>query len=247
MAKIIKGNSHLKQDIDRMDERIKEHNINVFKYVGLGFLGMFSPYLFVITMIYFCFIELRDRSELVKEYEIKKSGFYGENESVQLFSELPDTYTVLTDLEVTVDGKTSQIDTVIVGANGIFICEIKNINGTITGEANDTNIIQNKVSKNGVQFSREIYNPIKQVSTHVYRLSSALKNHDYNLWLQGTVLFINPETEVLINNIGTIPVFSSKDGKQEIIDYMLSVGNNQMPLKDREKIIQIISQFVVKN
>jgi Nuclease-related domain. len=247
MAKVIKGDNHLKQDIDMMDKKVKEHNMNVFKYVGLGFLGMFSPYLFVITMIYFCLVELRDRSSLVKEYEIKKSGYKGESESIQLFSELPDTYTVITDLEVTVDGKTSQIDTVIVGANGIFVCEIKNINGTISGEANDTNLIQKKVSKNGGQFSKEIYNPIKQVSTHVYRLSSVLKNNGYNLWLQGTVLFINPETEVLINNQGTIPVFSSKDGKQEIIDYMLSVGNNQMPLKDREKIIDIISQFVVKN
>lgn len=246
MAKVIKGNNHLKADIDKMDKQIQNYNFNVFKYVGLGFLAMFSPYLFVLTMIYLCMIELRDRRNIVKEYGIKKSGYKGESKSLELLSQLPDTYTIITDLEITIDGKTSQIDTVIISPFTIFCCEIKNINGTITGDSNDTNLIQHKSSKKGGQYTKEIYNPIKQVSTHVYRLSSVLKQYSFNLWIQGMVFFANDETEVLINNINTIPVFSSKEGNQELISYMLSVGSNQQPLKDREKIIEIISQFVIK-
>lgn len=246
MAKIIKGNNHLKTDIDKLEKDIRHHNFNIFKYVGLGFLSMFSPFLFVLTMIYLSLVELRDRKNIVKEYHIKKSGYTGEESSLELLSQLPDSYAVFSDLEITVDGKTSQIDTVIVSPFAIFCCEIKNVKGTISGDANDTNLIQNKTSEKGGQYTKEVYNPVKQVSTHVYRLSSLLKQYGYNIWIQGMVYFCNDETEVLINNINTIPVFSAKDGSQELLDYILSVGSNQSELKDREKIIEIISNFVVK-
>ena len=161
--------------------------------------------------------------EFSSEMEIIKLGLDGEKETLKVFENLPDTYTVFSNLEIEVEGKKSQLDHVVVGSNGIFIIETKNLNGTIDGHALDRHFLQSKVGRGGTSFSKQFYNPIKQVSANVFRLSRYLKANGVDLWVQGAVYFSNPAVQVFIHNGSEIPVFTySNNGRKEMIEYILN-------------------------
>ena len=69
------------------------------------------------------------------------------------------------------DGKSSQIDHILINKNGIFVIETKNYSGRIYGEDNQhewTQVLNYGKVKN------HFYNPVKQNATHIYRLAKLL-------------------------------------------------------------------------
>ena len=77
---------------------------------------------------------------------------------------------VLKNLYVPIQGKTSEIDLVMIHEKGIFVFESKNYSGWIFGSANQLNWTQSL--KNGQKNS--FYNPILQNRTHIKALSNIL-------------------------------------------------------------------------
>lgn len=69
------------------------------------------------------------------------------------------------------DGKTCQIDHIVINAGGIFVIETKNFSGTIYGRSEALNWTQylSKGKKN------EFYNPVRQNRTHIYYLNQQIK------------------------------------------------------------------------
>ena len=101
------------------------------------------------------------------------------------------------------ENKTSQIDHVLINANGIFVIETKNYSGRIYGCADDfewTQVLRYGKVKN------KFYNPIKQNKTHVYHISKII-NQD--IPLTSAVVFVRGNTR-FVNAIGVYNLFGLK-------------------------------------
>ena len=169
---------------------------------------------------------------------IKGQGVLGEDNSAEMLaSMLDDSYTVFQNVVVTLDGKQSEIDLVVVGMNGIFAIEVKNRNGRIEGGYDNDRWFQHKTGRGGSDYSSDFYSPVKQVATHVFRLAGFLKKNGIRFFINGAVYFSNPEAVMRIDGQpDKIPVFSEAD---DLIRYR-KLGNNPLPLDLKEKIIDLL-------
>lgn len=85
------------------------------------------------------------------------------------------------------DGKSSQIDHVVINPRGIFVIETKNYSGDIYGFENQlewTQVLSKGRAKN------RFYNPIKQNATHVYNVKRIVGN----LPVRSLVVFVQNNT-----------------------------------------------------
>ena len=74
---------------------------------------------------------------------------------------------VINNLTLNNEGKTSQIDHIVINPRGIFVIETKNYSGNIYGDENQrewTQVLAYGKVKN------KLYNPIKQNATHMYNV-----------------------------------------------------------------------------
>lgn len=132
-------------------------------------------------------------------------GEYGENRVSQFLSADPNSI-VFNDI-ILVDDKTkksSQIDHIVVRANGVFVIETKNYAGRVYG--NDSQLEWTQVLAYGETKNR-FYNPVKQNATHIYYLAKVLKQHNIyvsiimfpraKLYLQTTTLVCDGKDSLL--------------------------------------------------
>lgn len=175
--------------------------------------------------------------------EIYKSGLIGEITSENVLSKLPDDYYLFPSIEIEFQGRKSQIDHLVVGPTGVFIVESKNIKGDIVGSDDDNHITIHKVGVKGGEYQSTIYNPVKQVATHVYRTSSYLKEQGIDSWVQGVVYFTNPSYTVHLES-KKIPVFSeSEDGGKELYNYILNYeGKRNLEKNEINRIVDAIER-----
>lgn len=240
MAKIINKNNHLQEELKRC---LWYRRIS--RIIGIPSLLLILPTMgitFIPFLIALVVYNIND-----KKARVLSSGLEGENKANSIFEKLSDDYYVLSDLNVKVGNKTSQIDNIVVGSNGIFVIETKNLNGLIEGNEDDKEIVQHKVGVKGGKYSKAFYNPIKQVSTHVYRVSEVLKRYNLNKWVQGAVYFTNRNCIVDINST-RIPVFSAaEEGDKEVLNYIVNYdkSNTSITQEDKIKIISILKEFCI--
>ena len=165
------------------------------------------------------------------------AGIVGENITADLIRTLPECYCGFQNLKITVDGKTSELDMVVVGPTGVFVIETKNLNGTIVGNYNNTQWSQKKVGRQGTAYAKTFYNPIKQVGTHVYRLAKFLESNGIHTYVNSMVYFSNPDTVIqLFGEPTKTPVFSAlKNSEKEIAQH---ITNREQSIAN-EQVIQI--------
>ena len=98
---------------------------------------------------------------------------------------------VINDVMVMVDGKSSQIDHIVVNDRGITCIETKNYSGRIYGD--DERFEWTQVLAYG-RVKNKFYNPVKQNYTHVKRLSENLETdcpiHSLVVFAQSNVKYI---------------------------------------------------------
>ena len=159
-----------------------------------------------------------------------------------MLKKLPNNYYIFNDIIIeNRDGK-SQIDHVVIGTNGIFVIETKNHNGKIVGDENERNWIQNKTGRNGGTYSSELFNPTKQVKTHVYRLKTVLNEElGINPWIQSIVVFANDTTELDVNSKTTIVL-----RKKDLIKYIKNYTNidSRILRKNKMLIVNVIKKRI---
>lgn len=207
-----------------------------------GLSGILTMLLWILTMVCFIFGGIN-----INKARIYKSGLVGEAISQGALSNLPDDYYVLPSINIEYEGKISQLDHLIVGPTGVFIVETKNVKGYIVGTDDDKDITIHKVGQKGGQYESKMYNPTKQVGTHVYRTSGFLREYGIHTWVAGMVYFTNPASTVHLQS-NKIPVFSeSENGGKEICNYILNYDNRN-PLSEEEinKIVNIIGMHMQK-
>lgn len=107
-------------------------------------------------------------------YLPKIKGKIGEHTVSLFLNQLDkDKYLILNDVYIPIqNGKTSQIDHVVVSSYGIFVIETKNYKGWITGNENSQYWTQT-IYKN----KNRLYNPIKQNQGHIRALKELLKDY----------------------------------------------------------------------
>lgn len=177
-----------------------------------------------------------------QKYEQLKSGVEGKESTTQVLATLPDCYSVVSNVQVIYDGRTANIDNVVVGPNGVFVVTAKNHNGIIEGRYSDNKLSQEKMGRGGTVYTKYFYNPIKLVGTHVYLLSQVLRGSGIDVWIQGMVYFSNPETSVDVEFERRTPVFASRHrGDEKMCSYITGyAGSNMLTEADINNIVNIL-------
>ena len=154
---------------------------------------------------------------------IRRAGQLGETATADFIAQFPDSFSGFQNLKVTYDGKTSEMDMVVVGPTGVFIIEAKNHNGHIQGSFESHDWMQYKTGRAGGQYSKSFYSPVKQVGTHVYRLAHYLRSNGQNVHVDAMVFFTNPAATVeVFGTPGNIPVYAGQTGANLIARQIIS-------------------------
>lgn len=116
---------------------------------------------------------------IVGYYKPHISGWWGEKKVSTLLSMLRiDYYTVYNNVLVQIDGKSSQIDHVIVSPFGVFVIETKNYKGWIYGSLNSDYWTQNIWGH-----KERLYNPVLQNKGHIAALKKVLPVYHENQFI----------------------------------------------------------------
>lgn len=176
--------------------------------------------------------------------DILSYGLKGEKEVLKLLSDLPKRYKVISDILIEGKNTSSQIDYIIIGSNGVFIVEAKNIKGTIKGKESDKYLTQIKIGKGGKEYRRELYNPIFQVKGHVIGLTKLLKKNKLHSIVQGAVYFSNEESKVEFKG-NNIAVLTKKN--DDLLKYIKSYKREGIKITPKEqlKITELLKNHIM--
>ncbi len=237
MAQIINKSNHLR----------KELMVDYMKWAGC-----FAGAVFCIVLAFFTYgfslivaLILGIYCKKIKvNIDIVRSGLKGEKEVLKLLSELPRRYKVISDLHIQGKNTSSQIDYVVVGANGVFIVEAKNIKGHIQGRTTDKYLTQVKIGKGGREYKRDMYNPVYQVKGHVIGVSKVLRKHNWQHVIQGVVYFSNEESQVDMKS-GEIAVLVRN--RDDLLRYIKQYKKDGVKLAphEQDKIVELLKVHVM--
>ncbi len=174
MAQIAKKSNHLNSQIKRL--YLEWLLYGVLAAICLALLELTQMFSFL--GIQLIFLKILDS---INHYRILRVGLDGEKEVFELINRLPKSYKILTDVKIVSGNKSSQIDFVIIGRNGLFIMEAKNMRGIIRGRETDKMLKKTKLGKSKDRYVSEIYNPILQILGHKKGIDSFLasRGHSY--------------------------------------------------------------------
>lgn len=154
------------------------------------FFLIILPVIFLIVLI----VYLRKPSTRGKHGENKVRFIIGETIEGEQY--------VINDLIIEENGKSSQIDHIVINPRGIFVIETKNYSGEIYGSENQrewTQVLAYGKVKN------KLYNPLKQNATHIYNVKKIIGK----LPIHSLVVFVQNNTyHIEANNV--IPLSSLK-------------------------------------
>ncbi len=214
-------------------------------FCGVAYLSINTFHLLMLAFLLLlcCFISWLTCFDFNYDYKSAKEryGEAGERMTGSILGRyLPDGYTVVQNSIITYDGHKSEIDNIIVGKTGVFIVEVKNVKGDIIGNYEDKHWFQNKTDKYGIEHpAKELYNPVKQVGTHIYRLANHLRDNKIFTHISGAVYFANPQANIFIKgDLNDIPIFTY-NSTHKMIDY---IKNGTANLSDNtiEKILDLL-------
>ena len=167
---------------------------------------------------------------------------YSEKLVSDKLSELSNEYITLNDLLFESNGRSTQIDHIVVSPYGVFVIETKGYKGWIFGGENSEYWIQT-IYKSKHQF----YNPIKQNEGHIRFLRYLLKGST-NIPFIPIVVFNNDadlrmhtETHLVVNRYNLISVISQY--KEPILDkvsmdYIIETIQKNRIVANRKKLRQ---------
>lgn len=183
---------------------------------------------FIIILFIFLFLSLSNGED-----QKRIAGKEGELQAKKILNHyLNENDLLLNNVNISIHGRNTELDYVVINNNGVFIFEVKNFSGKLVGNEDDQYWNKYKISSGNKEYIKEIRNPIKQLKREIYLLKEYLKYYGVDLWIEGYVLFVNMnspvESEYTVND------------KSEIDD-ILHLRRNQVLTKNQiEKIISIL-------
>lgn len=183
---------------------------------------------FVIILFIFLLLSLSNGED-----QKRIAGKEGELQAKKILNHyLNENDLLLNNVNISIHGRNTELDYVVINNNGVFIFEVKNFSGKLVGNEDDQYWNKYKISRGNKEYIKEVRNPIKQLKREIYLLKEYLKYYGVDLWIEGYVLFVNMnspvESEYTVND------------KSEIDD-ILHLRRNQVLTKNQiEKIISIL-------
>ncbi len=172
--------------------------------------------LFILVILLICLLFIR-----TEEDEKERAGKEGEILAGKIIHQyLNDQDIILNNVEITVHGKETELDYVVINRNGVFIFEVKNYSGELEGNEDDEYWSKYKISSGNNEYVKEVRNPIKQVKREIYLLKELLHIYGVYLWIDGYVLFVNMnspiESDYTINDESEIDIILHTKGRQNL-------------------------------
>lgn len=219
-------------------------SIAVIAVTGI-FSSVFVPLsaCFVGVQLIVVFVCLGGNVSKYADTDILVSGIHGERFAAKVLAILPDDYIVFQNVKVTYENKQSEIDNIVVGKSGVFIIEVKNHNSHIVGDLKDTYWIQHKVGRGGMPYTNQVYNPVKQVGTHIYCLANYLRQNGVNVYIEGMVYFVNKTCLLSLTGDSNISVYSRSNREEELLFGQILSGNNNLDSRSINRICKLINQL----
>jgi hypothetical protein len=160
--------------------------------------------------------------------QIVAAGAEGEDHAMSILQRLPDTYALFNQLDIPNSRSSrgvNEADVVVCGPSAIFVIEVKHNNGTIICDEQAPRWKVLKVGRRGGVYEKDMRNPIAQTKTLVWLLSEHLKKSRSKPWIQGVVVFTNPDAELQILGAPSVPVLRAT----ELLDYIETYHGTSRP------------------
>ncbi|MBE6885485.1 MAG: NERD domain-containing protein [Ruminococcaceae bacterium] len=169
---------------------------------------------------------------------ILRSGAEGERKTKKLLKKLPAGYTVFPDITLTVGEKEGQLDFVVLGKNGIFNVEVKNIKGKVTGNASDAKLSLQKDYGAEKNRKKTLYNPLHQAKGQCNLLSECLRKNGLPVEAQPVVWLSSEGLELALAGRPEY-LLSAAEGEDTLCRYIKGYSG-KLSKKEQEKAEQII-------
>lgn len=203
------------------------------------------------------FILLIVASIAYRIFRLKVKGYLGEKRVAAILAFLPsDKYKIINDVLIESNGKTIQIDHIVISIYGIFVIETKNYTGWITGSDNSEYWTKNMFGN-----KYKFYNPVKQNKAHILALNRQLgirfnnfisivvftNNADLRINTTHNVIYISQikslikeyidikfsesDVQKICEKVFLLNVLSSKARKRHITEVKSTIANKQSLLQ----------------
>lgn len=197
----------------------------------LTVIGIISGVI-IVTSVIISFIS-GDRNSQNEEQERRLAGERGEKVVTAEIERVmrKDDY-LFTNVEIPFNNSETECDNIIINNFGVFIIEVKNYSGSLSGNENDDEWVERKYFE-----EKSVKNPIKQVRRQIDILSKLLKNNGLRAWIEGYVILIHNNSPVDSKYI--IPF-----KRAEIDQVIHTQGKNKLANEQVKKISNIIQHLV---
>lgn len=136
-------------------------------------------------------------------------------------------------VSVEYQGRTAEMDNIIVNNNGVFVVEVKYFSGTIYGSKDERKWLKRHVSEGKGIYVKEIGNPIFQVKRQEYILGNYLKDNGIRVWVFGYVYFVKDNAPIKDEYI----LESWED-----LNYIIHMSERVLSDKEVEKISALLKK-----
>ncbi len=166
-------------------------------------------------------------------------GWFGEHWAKEALDQLDkDKYTVLNDIMLAVNGKTYQIDHIVLSKYGIFVIETKQYNGYITGSKYDNKWVRHFKGNETMYYP----NPIKQNYGHVKAVCDFLNISERQVF--NLVCFTSDKVKLNVKHDGE--VVRNYDINKTIMSYKKEIIDNVDELKEKIVTNNIVDKDIRK-
>lgn len=132
-----------------------------------------------------------------EERKQRQAGEEGEQEAWKLVqSVLRPNDRLLRNVAISYEDRRTELDLVVVNENGVFIIEVKNYKGILSGREDDFEWEKISQSRGGNFYSKQVKNPIRQVKRQIYLLAHYLQYYGERVWVEGYVILLHNQSPV---------------------------------------------------
>lgn len=171
-------------------------------------------------------------------WDERGKGYYGEYLLfTELYQHIQGQCKMLMNLNIpTVNGKTTEIDVLMIHETGVYVFEVKHYKGTIYGHFDDERWTQYFRTQKNSYFS----SPVRQNEYHI----SALKKMYPNLPIHSFIVFTNEDTEIKVSGWErtNVVVCQINDLSQHIAT-INGLAKNELSVEQIDQVFEELSTF----
>ncbi|MGL4522226.1 MAG: nuclease-related domain-containing protein [Bacilli bacterium] len=211
----------------------------IFTAIGDKTFGSYLEIILLVLCLFGIIFYVRNINAQRVQYRIVKAGLEGERTTFKLLKSLSDDALIFKNILLQKNGKSSELDFVVLSRRRLVIVESKALTGEITGRADEKVWRQKKIGAKGKVSSKEFYNPLFQVETHRKALLQSLEAEGIRIPVDVCVYFSSEkatvQTQPRIHNVFT------NHKQNELRSYVLA---NHREVKMSDAVYKKIVRFL---